>query len=602
MLLVTGLTTTSLWADEGWTIAATAESNPIDIITQWVAVDVHPPLFFLGLNIWRRFTGDTIFEMRYYSVLLSMLGVALAYRLGQGLYTDFKAKHELPLHHHSNRVGLLTALFYALHDRVNVLTQEVRHYPQQMMMVVLAIWLYWRFWRQPSRKRGIIFMIAGAALIYTHYWGGFILLSMVLHTLITQRQRLRPFVWIFIGIGLLFTPWLPVLYHQITLERPGGLPHALENTQYVYAVLIFQLVGIPELFWIILAVIGTFGLPLRRRPSNASLLLFLAAILTPTLSILLNTAYPTLSFRSLAVIIPPVIVLAAHGLTQFRPREQYVMIAFIVLHSLFSTSAGPVVRAPWPDVAKYLATHTTSEDVILLELDTDVHSTVYYLNQIDPTINYAYTEEMRELHANEYPAYLNDALEGHSGAWVAKLGWPLIDGDIRPELVPFGFVETMPEITTYGMHIERPILLWRLDRAVQPDDTARAVFDDLLNLHSADATARPDHVTVNLLWSSSQVPERDYTISAFLLGADGTFANQDSYPLSGPTSQWEKDNLYFDSHNIDTQTLPPGSYQVGVQVYTFTDASFTTIENSSVADCTDDSDCRFIIIADVQVR
>jgi hypothetical protein len=28
---------------------------------------------------------------------------------------------------------------------VQVQTQEVRHYPQQMMMVSLALWLYWRF-------------------------------------------------------------------------------------------------------------------------------------------------------------------------------------------------------------------------------------------------------------------------------------------------------------------------------------------------------------------------------------------------------------------------------------------------------------------------
>jgi len=123
-VLISGLLDTSLWADEGWTIAATAESNLVNVVTEWVVGDVHPPLFFINLSIWRSFTGDSLFELRYFSVIVSMLGIAITYRAGRSLF--------------GRRAGLLAALFYSLHDLIYVLTHEVRHYPQQVALSALA--------------------------------------------------------------------------------------------------------------------------------------------------------------------------------------------------------------------------------------------------------------------------------------------------------------------------------------------------------------------------------------------------------------------------------------------------------------------------------
>ncbi len=581
-LFITGLTDTSLWADEGWTIAASAEPDPLRVVSEWVAVDVHPPLFFTNLNLWRLFTGDTILELRYFSVLWSLVGVALAYRIGGELF--------------GGRAGLLAALFYALHDLIAVLTQEVRHYPQQMALALLVPGLYWRFWQRPDRWRGIAFVLGAAALLYTHYWGGFVLLALAVHALMTRTRRLRPFVLAFGGAGLLFAPWLPVLYHQITLERPGGLPHALENSRQVYAVLVYQLAGIPEWLWLILALVGAFGayaaMPPRYKPSPASLIPLLVAVLPPVLSVLVNTVYPTLSFRSLAVIVPAVILLAAHGLAQFRARERRVVLAFIVIYSLTSSSAQPIERPPWPQIAAYMTQRSGENDVILLENDTDEFALAYYIEHTGTGVDYAHTEAERLLRPASYAAYLDAALDGKTGLWVSKLGWPAL-ADIRPELEARGWVQSAPELD-YGMYNDRPILVWRLDRI--PDGPPRATFDETLRLLRAEAIQHDDGVTVNLLWSPAEMPAQEYTVSAFLLGP--AFANHDSRPLDGlsPTSDWEAGGLYFDSLRVDTAGLPPGEYAVGVQVYSFADIDFSQIVNAPVDDCSADADCRFIVI------
>jgi len=468
--------------------------------------------------------------------------------------------------------------------------------------------MYWRFWSQPSRKNGVVFVLSGAALIYTHYWGGFVLLGMALHALLTQWgnwPKFRKLAYGFIGIGLLYLPWLPVLYQQITLERPGGLPHALENSTWVYKVLLYQLVGIPEELWLVLVLIGALGAyaaaPPRWKPSPASLLPLIVVIVTPVLSVALNTQYPTLSFRSLAVIVPVVIVLAAHGLAQFRSRELSVLLLFILIYGFTRTSAHPIDRPPWPEIAQYIATHSDATDIVLLENDTDEHTLVYYLEQIDAEVNYAYTQSTRERYPRDYHTYLETALDGINGVWVSQLEWPALQ-DIRPELMRLGFVVSAPE-RDYGIYNERPILLWRLDR-VSTDDP-RAVFGDALRLLNADMTPIPGGVVVNLLWSPLVAPSQDYSISVKLFDGNGVMVGQrDSRPLDNSvlTTTWLADNAYFDSHFIETGSIAPGSYQVGISVYYLTGQDDPPYINLTTNDCQDDPGCVFVLVGAVVVE
>ncbi len=131
----------------------------------------------------------------------------------------------------------------------------------------------------------------------------------------------------------------------------------------------------------------------------------------------------------------------------------------------------------------------------------------------------------------------------------------------------------------------------------RPGDV-QSVFADEMGLIRADARAHPAGVAVNLVWTATAPPTRDYTVSAFLLGESGSVANQDGFPPT-LTSAWETGSIYFDNHFIPTAGVLPGDYQIGVQVYYFTDSTFTTFEN---VNCSDSLDCRFIIVADVRVN
>ncbi|MBI5930194.1 MAG: glycosyltransferase family 39 protein [Chloroflexi bacterium] len=594
-VLMHSLTDTSLWADEGWTIAASGEDSPVEVISAWVADDVHPPLFFIGLWGWRQFTGDTLFEMRYYSVLLTLIGTAIMYRLGRAMFSPM--------------AGILAALFYTLHDLVIVLTQEVRHYPQQMMLTALAMWLYWRFWERPTRSRGVAFALAGTALIYSHYWGGFVLLTLGLHALITHRHNFRPYLVANLAIGVLYAAWLPVIYHQITLERPNGLPHALDNSWVVYKTLTYQLVGIPEVFWLVLAVVGilgTFSTADRKcwRPTPASILPAAVIVLTVGLSLLLNTDYPSLSWRSLAVIIPSICLLAAHALAQFRWREQMVMVSFVLICALTTTSAGPVIRPPWPAMSDFLVTHSTRDDLILLELDTDEFAFDYYLDHSGADLRHVSTETKREANPAEFGVYLDQLLADETGVWVAKLDWPYYD--IRGDLAARGFVPTATPIT-WPATVGRPIEAWRYDRP--PQGEPWATFDDVLQLFHPVVDAHANQITVNMLWSPNAKPAWNYTVSVFLLNTEGGLAcptdcQHDSYPFENrsPTLGWESGGLYFDSHSLNIANLPAGRYQIGMKVYYFTDTNFTQLQIAPSSDCSANPACEYIIVDTLEIN
>lgn len=587
-VLLSGLTVLPLWEDEGWTIAASAD--PSRVIQDWAITDVHPPFYFMALGIWRMVAGDSIFVMRLFSVLISMVGVALIVRVGADLF--------------NRQTGWVAGILYILHDQVWVLSQEIRHYAGQLTLTIAVIGLYWR-WQQSGKFRdGVILAIVGVIALYSHYWTAFILLACGVHLLVMTwsdwgRFIKRAIPFFVIGAG--FALWIPALISQITLERPEGLPHALTNNNHVYRVLLYQLIGIPESLWVVLMVAGAVGAwtlkPRDWMPNSRGLLLSLACLLPVILTLVMNIFYPILSFRALAVIIPPSVLLIAYGLSRFRKPEFYVMSAFILIMSLTSRSAEPILRIDWAGLANDLGQRSTANDVILLENYLGGHTLAYYFDHSTRDTHYAQTQHIRNYVSKDYEPLLDETLNRYDGLWIHKFGWTDTTYDIRPYLRERGFIETLPEVI---QDRDRPYLLWRFDRL--PDHAPLVLFGDQLGLYRADVALNDDVVTVNLLWGVEDVIDRDYTVSVLLLGSAINY-NQDARPSDDTalTSAWEVGNFYFDSHVIDAEDIQQGVYQVALQVYAFTDESYSEIANARVNDCQDDDLCRYSIIGTVSI-
>ncbi|MEQ8677178.1 MAG: glycosyltransferase family 39 protein [Aggregatilineales bacterium] len=582
-----------LWVDEGWSVEVTQFSNLADA-TDFIASDVHPPFYFYILYIWEQFVGQSVFALRYLSLLIVLITTCIVYLLGRTCV--------------NRTVGLFGASLYLSHDLVHVLGREIRQYPLLQLFTVLTIYAYWQFWKTPTRRAGIFFVMSGAALLWTHYWGGFVLLALFIHMLITRRQYIIRMFMAFGAIGVAFMPWLPLLYTQITDNVSEGIGHALPASRTGYEVLAFQIVGRPEIFWILLIGAGIFAIYTKFGKSSAKTLLFVLVIFLPlVLSIVLNTVYASLSFRVLSLIIPVAMIVIASSVMLAPKIPRLILGMLILVISLSLTSAQPPVRLPWQSVAQYVTLRSDANDAVLIETWFDSYAYMYYLRE-GGRVSFLSTELMaRDADSDDlFSERLQESLVEFDGLWVTRFS---PQADISPLLNDLGYTRTGTVIQETRLV---PIELWRFDRVnrfldasgepSEEDGSSVASFENQMQIVDYSTVDRPQTLTVQFLWSALESLAQNYTVSVFLLDENGVLVTQDdSPPLEGnqPTSTWQVGTLYYDAHVLDTSTLPAGSYQLAVKLYWFTDEDFEELRIVKPGEC--DDPCEFIVLSSVQV-
>jgi hypothetical protein len=125
----------------------------------------------------------------------------------------------------------------------------------------------------------------------------------------------------------------------------------------------------------------------------------------------------------------------------------------------------------------------------------------------------------------------------------------------------------------------------RIDVQVQPGETPNPIsinFGDEMALVGYDLDRRVvkpgDEITLRLYWRGIKKMERNYTISAQLVGDEQTKVAEDSnWPLKGdaPTMLWEPGHLLEDPKALTVRTdAPPGIYDVRVTVFKKQDEEF----------------------------
>ncbi len=296
----------SLWNDEAWTAWAIRSPYLRDIL-QRVEADVHPPLYFLLLGGLDRFAGDSVLALRWPSALFSMLGLAATYALGKHLFNRRTGMIALVL--------LGTASFFVYYAR------EARMYSLLMALAAFATLLYVRWRTKSSLWCALAYSLGMAALVYTHYAGIFVIASHILHAIITQifpRTRLRSKWFVYplpyIAAALLFAPWLPTLFKQMSSNPNGPLAIPVPTNWATVAALVLILTGGSWGLTLAPFALGT-ALPRIRQHASIVLLLFLWLLITPISLLALNMWFaPVYQVRYTIGMLPAGALLLAYAL------------------------------------------------------------------------------------------------------------------------------------------------------------------------------------------------------------------------------------------------------------------------------------------------
>ena len=114
----------SLWLDEAITVLAVKNHSFLQIITQYIGGDFHPPGFYLLLNLWTKIFGYSEVSARFPSVLFGVATIWIVYLLTKKLFSE--------------KVGLLAAFLLAINPLHIYYSQEARMYAFAAFAVSLS--------------------------------------------------------------------------------------------------------------------------------------------------------------------------------------------------------------------------------------------------------------------------------------------------------------------------------------------------------------------------------------------------------------------------------------------------------------------------------
>jgi 4-amino-4-deoxy-L-arabinose transferase-like glycosyltransferase len=188
----------NVWWDEGLAVWAARQS--LAAAARWTAADVHPPLYFWLLHVWRGLSGDGEFGLRYLSALIGTLTLPATFILGRRLA--------------GSPVGLLAMLLVAVSRFAITWSQEMRMYGLAALWAALTLWAAARVWARPDRRAWAAYVLFATAGLYTLYLFAAVLVVVNLVWLgwvgWRRRQAVVWWRWVAaqIGVLILATPWL----------------------------------------------------------------------------------------------------------------------------------------------------------------------------------------------------------------------------------------------------------------------------------------------------------------------------------------------------------------------------------------------------------
>lgn len=396
------LSALSLWTDEGisWQVA---RSGVPDIL-RTAALDVHPPLYYLSLHFWTRLFGTSEAALRSLSAVAGILALPLIYLIAKRLFDD--------------RVAIVAMLAAALSPFLVWYSQEARSYSLLLLLSLGSVILYLRFldgrrWALP------VYVPVTAAMIYTHYYGFWVIAAELLHFVFRARRqaeaRSSAFFGLAIGlVGLAFLPWVPVV-----LGSQGGelwrFPVSLMSLPKIYALLnlgrsldLFR-VGkvihteraVPVLDWVMVGIglvalsyLVLMGLLARggrdRRDGPRAGFATWYLIVPLALVFVVSLAKPVLDSKSMIVIYPALVMLQARGLALSGRRLAAVSGALVLVVFGYVLGNYYFNTLPWKEdfrgAAAYVAEHDNPGDVVAIYPDYLDDAFEYYYRSGPATI------------------------------------------------------------------------------------------------------------------------------------------------------------------------------------------------------------------------
>ena len=331
--------TRGIWLDEAISIHQ-ARLSLHDLFRNLYYGDRQPPLYHLTLWLTIRAFGHSEFAVRLPSLIAGTLVIPALYALGRELY--------------DRRTGLIAAGFAAVSPLLIWYSQEVRMYEFAALFGLLAVLTQLRAIRNGTLLNWAAYILATAALLWSHYFGLLLIgvQQLAFVVVLVQRKRsgepVRPLALGFAYSAVLLAMQLVVLAtfakHQYDVtSAAAGSPSGTYDYLSFYSVLsnlAWSLWGYqPDAATVLLAAMWPLfllaSLVLLGRGGSRQTMGLAAAAIVLVVLLIAASAFDRSYFevRNFLILVPLVLLLIARLITGWigQPRAQLLVAGGVAL-------------------------------------------------------------------------------------------------------------------------------------------------------------------------------------------------------------------------------------------------------------------------------
>jgi mannosyltransferase len=554
MYRMVNLTTQSIWVDEGFTWFATQQDDLFAVLRS----DVHPPLYFGLISLWVRIAGTSELALRFLSVLPSLLCIATMYPLAKELTRRIPVQFP-------QAVPFIAMLMLAIADMEIYIAQEARAYSLHVWLVMLGVWGLFRWQRTYERAWFGVWLVSGVALLYTQYYGAWVLGVQGLYVLWVLRgqQRWQALAGL-ISMGVLFLPWvigviLPYQLQTISGYTPADTSDLDTIRRYLIAFFSGQ--------WVLTVGLAIWVMvefkPFPRLKLNPTHLFLWGWIVLPvaiTFILNLNNANFLFDYR-LSQITPAVALVISLGLCNIPRDLRVFLVTVIVIYGMLNVDAYRF-KESWREYGTIMAQTVKDGDAVLIDFGGGDFQMQYYLEHRLPDTSIYAMRQQAQLFPSTYEANSLGFIDAYDTIWVAR--WNT-SSEVFDKLQFTGHIRTAETQITRENNMN---LQWlRYDRLIQENFS---FFDNRMVLQSYKVDL--ENLQVDLWWYTEETLSADYTTSIVVVDSQqNVIAQLDSSPTI-PTSQWQLGQTYWETKrlalvNPSQPLLSSETYQVQLRVY-----------------------------------